>query len=159
MLPHFISADTPLWSADAVAAILVTEEGGYVMQLRDDIPHIWYPDHWGCFGGAIEPGETPLQALERELTEELGLAFTGISPFTSFTFDFRPLGQNLCTRHFFEVKTTRSAIGLAQLGEGAEIRIVEPADLLANYRLAPYDSFGLYMHFAQNRFKAAEQQR
>ena len=35
---------------DAVAGILVLEDGRYLMQLRDDIPGIFYPDHWGLFG-------------------------------------------------------------------------------------------------------------
>ncbi len=44
---------------DAAAAIIFLDDGRYLMQHRDDKPGIFYPDHWGLFGGAIEPGEDP----------------------------------------------------------------------------------------------------
>lgn len=37
---------------------------------RDNIPTIPYPDCWHIIGGAIETGETPEQALVREVKEE-----------------------------------------------------------------------------------------
>ncbi|HKY55145.1 MAG TPA: NUDIX hydrolase [Anaerolineales bacterium] len=36
----------------------------------------FYPNVWDVFGGHIEPGEQPVQALVRELKEELGITPT-----------------------------------------------------------------------------------
>ena len=48
---------------DAVAALMLCADGRYVMQLRDERPDIVYPGHWGCFGGAVNRGEAPGDAL------------------------------------------------------------------------------------------------
>ncbi|MBF0351754.1 MAG: NUDIX domain-containing protein [SAR324 cluster bacterium] len=55
-----------------VLAILQVH-GRYVMQHRDDNLNIPAPGMWGLFGGKIEPGETPDNALIREIQEELCL--------------------------------------------------------------------------------------
>ena len=42
-----------------------------LIYLRDDKQTIPFPNHWDLFGGHLEPGETPEQALVREVHEEL----------------------------------------------------------------------------------------
>jgi len=74
----------PLAVGDAVAAMIQVEDGGYLMQHRDAVPEIWYADYWGCFGGAVQDGEDPLEALRRELYEELEHDFREATYFTSF---------------------------------------------------------------------------
>src|SRR5688572_28499269 len=54
-----------------VAAILYNERGEILLQLRDDKPTIPYPNHWTFFGGAVEQGERPDEAVHREMMEEL----------------------------------------------------------------------------------------
>jgi len=70
----FLTGRGPWQPNHAVAALIQIVDGRYVLQLRDPKPEIFYPDHWGCFGGAIEPGERDEEALMRELREELGLS-------------------------------------------------------------------------------------
>jgi 8-oxo-dGTP pyrophosphatase MutT (NUDIX family) len=57
-----------------VAIAILHQNDQFLMQLRDDIPGIAYPGHWGFFGGHLDPGETPTEAVRRELLEEIGYA-------------------------------------------------------------------------------------
>lgn len=54
-----------------VALAMLQRDGRWLMQLRDEIPSIVAPGCWGLFGGHLESGETPEQALRRELLEEI----------------------------------------------------------------------------------------
>lgn len=56
---------------DCVGALLLRE--GRVLLGRRAPGRRWLPDAWDLFGGHIEPGESPDQALQRELAEELGV--------------------------------------------------------------------------------------
>lgn len=152
MLPaHFLTDCRPLRGEDAVAAIITVEDGRYLMQLRDDIPGIFYPGHWGCFGGAVAPGEDGLDALRRELAEELEMPVSHAGEFIKFDFDLRKLGQPQCYRTFYEIEVTAAQVSRFVLHEGAQMRLFAPAELF-DLRLTPYDSFALWMHFARRRF-------
>jgi len=139
---------------DAVAALLVHEDGRYIMQLRDEKEEIFYPGHWGCFGGAVEPGEDPAEALRRELREELEFDMRAASRFTQFDFDFAPLGHARVYRVFFEVRVPDDAFRRFVLHEGADMQAFDGAELLAHRRVTPYDAFALWIHMFRARFVA-----
>lgn len=152
MLPvHFLTDDHPLRGEDAVAAIITVEDGRYLLQLRDDIPRIFYPGHWGCFGGAVGLGEHGLHALERELAEELEMERRPASEFVKLDFDLTKLSQQKCYRTYYEIKMTEAEVSRLVLHEGAEMRLFAPSDLFG-LRLTPYDAFALWLHFARARF-------
>jgi 8-oxo-dGTP pyrophosphatase MutT (NUDIX family) len=151
--PLFISATGKIQGADAVAALLLLEDGRYVMQLRDAMPGIFYPDHWGCFGGAVDGGETAEHALRRELREELEFSASDMRFFTRFDFDFAPLGQQRVYRIYYEVPVSRSAFSTLVLHEGAEFRAFSAAELLTLSRVTPYDAFAVWLHCRRERFQ------
>lgn len=53
---------------------ILTLSGKYLLQLRNHIPTISAPGQWSLFGGRVNDGETPLQAMKRELSEELEIS-------------------------------------------------------------------------------------
>ncbi len=60
---------------DYRGALVIPEatDGRILLQMRDDLPDIAMPGKWGFFGGEIDPGEEPLDAVARELHEETGI--------------------------------------------------------------------------------------
>jgi len=71
------------------ARAVILDDDGRVLLVRFDFPG--EPPVWATVGGGVEPGETPEEAIRRELLEEAGL-------------DEVELGPRLWTRtHVFEL--------------------------------------------------------
>ncbi|WP_374942276.1 (deoxy)nucleoside triphosphate pyrophosphohydrolase [Sphingomonas sp.] len=71
-------ADTATMLLPVVAAALVDGEGRVLLQQRP--PGKAMAELWEFPGGKVEAGETPEDALVRELAEELGIAVTVDAP-------------------------------------------------------------------------------
>lgn len=65
--------------------LLFDREGRLLIYLRDDSPKIPFPNRWDFFGGHLEAGETPEQALARELKEELNIELASWRFFRRYT--------------------------------------------------------------------------
>lgn len=149
--PPLLAGTGRLTPGDAATAIIMVDQQGYLMQLRDRRPDIWYPDHWGLFGGGVEPGEDPRAALARELREELELELGDAELFACFEFDLPGLHLRRYVRSYYLVDITRAEAGRLVLHEGAAMRIFAATELLQEPRLCPHDSFALFLHYARAR--------
>jgi 8-oxo-dGTP pyrophosphatase MutT (NUDIX family) len=128
------------------AALLVTPDGRYLMQHRDDIPHIMLPGHWSCFGGAIEPGESPDAALRRELLEEIEFPAREVAAFTEMDV-LMPLTPPRRDRmYFFAVPILAADVDAMVLHEGQGKALFTPEALAAEPRVAPWDLAAVLMH-------------
>jgi len=88
-----------------VAIAILYQRDQFLLQLRDNIPNIAYPGHWGLFGGHIELDELPEIAVVRELQEEICYSPTEVVKFGIYE-DDRAL------RHVFAAPLT---VGITDL--------------------------------------------
>lgn len=134
---------------DAVAAMIIVEQAHYLLQLRDSRPDIWCPDHWGCFGGGMEDGETRVEAIQRECYEELGFKIDQFEAVFELNFTVPELGQQQYLRAYFTAQIHSSDVKNICLGEGQKAELFALDTDFSRLRIAPYDYFALYLH--QNR--------
>ena len=153
---NFLDDDRPLSPTDAAAAILVAPDGRYLLQLRDDKPGIFYPAHWGFFGGAIEDSDPSIEeGLRRELVEEIGVALEpgALVRFTTTSFDLAFARMGIVNRSYWEAPLDRAQIDGIHLAEGSRFALFSARDALATLRLTPYDGFALWMHANRRRMR------
>lgn len=80
------------------AAVITRPDGSFLIGQR--APDTFYPGYWEFPGGKVEPGETPRDALVRELDEELGMKVNVAWPWLTREHVYEHAHVNL---HFFEV--------------------------------------------------------
>jgi len=90
---------------DVAAAVLVRPDGAFLLGQR--APDTFYPGYWEFPGGKVEPGETPLTALGRELHEELGIEPVRVYPWIVRQHVYEHAHVRL---HFFRVLEWRGEV-------------------------------------------------
>lgn len=68
----------------SVNAILVNSKKQILLHLRDNNPHIIYPNYWACIGGGVEDGESELEGLKREVKEEINYSINNFKYLDKF---------------------------------------------------------------------------
>ena len=104
-----------------VAIAILYRDDKFLLQLRDDIPNIVYPAHWGFFGGHLDPGETPYEAVIRELQEE-------IAYFPPTLFEFDCYSDSRVERNVFHAPLTVE-LEQIKLIEGWDLALLTPEQI------------------------------
>lgn len=149
MKDYFLGGEGLLTPGNAVVGLIVLEGGRYLCQLRSQKPGIFYPDHWGLFGGAVDSGESADAGLKREIQEELALEINSAAYFTEFTFDFGFCGLGKVWRRYYLVMLDGDELNRLRLGEGRGFRAFTATELLTQPRVVPYDAFAVWLHATQ----------
>jgi len=92
----------------------------YILQLRDNKPNIAAPGQWSLFGGIKEANETPLEAMSREVYEEL-LIRPAEFRYLWFT-DYFAIFEAEVIRTYFFVSDVTSVWSNHHLQEGQEAK-------------------------------------
>lgn len=90
---------------EVAAGVILRGDGSFLLGRR--APGTFFPGYWEFPGGKVEPGETPAQALRRELGEELGIEVRQMYPWIMREHDYEHAHVRL---HFFEVAEWSGAI-------------------------------------------------
>jgi 8-oxo-dGTP pyrophosphatase MutT (NUDIX family) len=131
----------------AVAAMLITEDGNYLLQQRDGTPGIWYPEMLCFFGGCLEVGEDAVAALRRELLEELEFCPPALTYYSFICYDTAHFGPGIGCRYVYESQITASDMEQMTQHEGAGMKLLSPEDVLnLKHPIAPVDLQILYVH-------------
>jgi 8-oxo-dGTP pyrophosphatase MutT (NUDIX family) len=150
----FLDDDSTLRPSDAAAAILLGPDSQFLLQLRDDKPGIFFPAHWGCFGGAIERSDRSVaHALARELDEELGVALSpnALTRFMEVTFDLSFAGIGVLSRTYYVAHLSTAQVAALRLGEGSAFCLFPAREALSIPNVVPYDRSALWFYIARDR--------
>lgn len=90
---------------DVAAAVILRPDGAFLLGRR--AADTFYPGYWEFPGGKVEPGETPRQALVRELREELEIDVVAATPWLVRAHVYAHAHVRL---HFFRVTQWRGEL-------------------------------------------------
>lgn len=135
------------------SAILWTNDGRVLLQQRDDRPDLRYPGFWTLFGGQVEDGETPEEAIRRELSEELELDDQPLALVEVYMCPARTIaGEVVTLNHVYAGRLVRP-FGSLRLLEGQRMALFTAADV-AQLDLAFAQTPALERWFAGQRARA-----
>ncbi len=129
-----------------MAAIISDEKSRVLLQKRDDFKGIYYPGFWGLFGGAMDHTESPINAITREIEEEIGIGSLEFEYFLEFEFTC-PLFDGLTHRRIvFKATSEEYVLQSLKLNEGSAKGLFALDELPPLANLVSFDAAILSMY-------------
>ena len=144
--PLDLSGLSPPPDVFIAAALLVTSDGRYLFQLRDDKPGLPLRNHWALFGGEVEKGEDGRAAIIREIEEELTYKARECTWFHEAIYVLPRHHRRVVRKAFFVIPVTPEEVGTMIQCEGADKRLMTLAELLTLPNIAPWDLSVVLLH-------------
>lgn len=136
----------PLSNLFIVSAVIYTTEGRYLMQLREDKPGLPLRNHWAFFGGEVDPGEAPQDAILREVEEELTFRPNNCCWFHEAVYILPLHGRDVVRKAYYLIEIKPEEVDSMVLCEGADLKLMTVSEILTLNRVAPWDLSVALLH-------------
>lgn len=127
----------------------------FLLQKRDNKKDIFFPDHLGLFGGAVNKFESNINAIQREVKEELNLLVCKrrFKYFNNIALDLRKIGHKKYIRTIYTLELRKGEIPRIKLLEGKYLLWTKFFDTITKLILVPYDAFALWLFLFSTKNK------
>ena len=133
------------------SAVIIYFKGRILLVLRSNNKKIFYPNHYGLFGGAKEKNETYLSAAKRELFEEtnINILKKNIKYLADINFSFP--NSKLINRkiYTYQINNINKFKKIFILGEGVRQRFFTYNQIKNLSNIVPYDKLAIDLFFAR----------
>ena len=127
----------------------------FLLQKRDNKKNIFFPDHLGLFGGSVDKFESSINAIQREVKEELNLFIhkRRFKYFTNIALDLKKIGHKKYIRTIYTLELRKEEILRIILFEGKYLLWSKFFDTITKLILVPYDAFALWLFLFSTKIK------
>ena len=116
----------------------------YLFQIRDKKPSIQFSGFNGFFGGLVDKGETPNQAIKREILEELNVSITKSELLINLNFQTKKLKEKR-DRYYYILNLKKNFEKKLIISEGAGFKFFS-IDQIKLSNMIPWDITAIYYH-------------
>jgi 8-oxo-dGTP pyrophosphatase MutT (NUDIX family) len=128
------------------SAIIVYYKKKFLLNLRSNNKNIFYPKHWGCFGGAKNINEKYIEAAIREFYEETNIKVNKKDMKFFFNLNFTIPNTNKSIRRNFYIFNISNINFFKKnfiLSEGIKYRFFTEQSFIKIKKIVPYDKLAI----------------
>ncbi len=134
----------------AASAIIIYFKKKILLVLRSNKKNIFYPNHYGLFGGAKENNETYIKTANRELYEEtnINISEKKINYFIDINFSF-PRSKIIKRKiYLYKIDNLSKFKKNFKLGEGVKCKFFSYNSIKKLNNIVPYDKLAIDIFYS-----------